>query len=69
MGETIVSELIFSKNEHIAVVTLNRPDARNALSPELLGRLAVTWEEIKSDADIRVVVLTGSAGSTFCARL
>ena len=67
MGETIVSELIFAKNEHIAVVTLNRPDARNALSPELLGRLAVTWEEIKSDADIRVVVLTGSAGSTFCA--
>ncbi len=60
-------ELIFDKNEHIAVVTLNRPEARNALSPELLGQLTITWEQIKSDDTIRAVVLTGSEGTTFCA--
>ena len=55
------------KKNHIAVLTLNRPEARNALSPELLGRLANAWDNIKSDDSIRVAILTGAEGSTFCA--
>jgi len=53
--------------DHIALVRLNRPEARNALSPELIGRLAALWPTLRDDPDVRVVVLTGAGASTFCA--
>lgn len=59
--------LLVEKADHIATVTLNRPEARNALNPELVCRLAECWETLKADETVRVVVLTGAAGSTFCA--
>jgi len=62
-----MSVLDVNVSDSIAVLTLNRPEARNALSPELVVRLALSWQTIREDADIRVVVLTGAAGSTFCA--
>jgi len=62
-----MSVLDVNVSDSIAVLTLNRPEARNALSPELVVRLARSWQTIREDADIRVVVLTGAAGSTFCA--
>ncbi|HUY86773.1 MAG TPA: crotonase/enoyl-CoA hydratase family protein [Acidimicrobiales bacterium] len=49
-----------------AIVTMNRPEARNALSPGMLVGLADAWEEIDSNDDIRCAILTGSGGS-FCA--
>jgi enoyl-CoA hydratase len=48
------------------VVTMNRPEARNAMSSEMLGMLSDAWDEINSDPDIRVAVLTG-AGGAFCS--
>jgi enoyl-CoA hydratase len=62
-----VSVLDVNVSDSVAVVTLNRPEARNALSPELIVRLARSWQTIRDDAEIRVVVLTGAPGSTFCA--
>jgi enoyl-CoA hydratase len=62
-----MSVLGMNVSDTIAVVTLNRPEARNALSPELIVRLARSWQTIRDDADIRAVVLTGAPGSTFCA--
>lgn len=62
-----MSVLLVERRGHVALVTLNRPEARNALSPELIGRLAQAWDEVREDDDIRAVVLTGAAGSTFCA--
>ena len=53
--------------DHIAVATLNRPAARNALSPDLIVALAEFWDAVRSDNDIRVVALIGAEGSTFCA--
>ncbi len=53
--------------DHVALVTLNRPEARNALDPELIVALARAWDGIRADAEIRAVVLTSAAGSTFCA--
>ena len=53
--------------DHIAVVRLNRPESRNALSPELVVRLAQTWEAIRNDPQVRVAILTGAGDSTFCA--
>ncbi|MEJ8825349.1 enoyl-CoA hydratase [Variovorax humicola] len=51
-----------------AVVALNRPRAMNALSLALRRALVSTFEALRSDADARVVVLTG-AGKAFCAGL
>jgi len=51
---------------HVAVITLNRPDARNAINPEVAVRLADAWQEVKDNDQVRVAVLTGT-GSAFCA--
>lgn len=51
---------------HVALVTLNRPEARNAVNQAVAMALDAIVQEIESDPDIWVVVLTG-AGDVFCA--
>jgi enoyl-CoA hydratase len=51
---------------HVLVVTLNRPEARNALSPDMMIRLYDAWRRLDRDTDLRCAILTG-AGGTFCA--
>ncbi|MDT5084666.1 MAG: enoyl-CoA hydratase, partial [Mycobacterium sp.] len=50
----------------VRVLTMNRPAARNALSPELIGTLYVALRDADDDPSVRVVVLTG-ADPAFCA--
>ena len=57
---------IVEKEGHVLVVTLNRPEARNALSPDMLIRTYEAWRRLDADADLRCAILTG-AGGTFCA--
>jgi len=66
MGETSEPHLLFERDGHVAVVTLNRPEKRNALSSEMLVRMHDAWIEIDSNPDIRVAVVTG-AGGNFCS--
>jgi enoyl-CoA hydratase/carnithine racemase len=54
------------RREHIAVVTLNRPEARNAISPEVSQTMASLLDEIEADTALRAVVLTGR-GEVFSA--
>jgi enoyl-CoA hydratase len=58
--------LLFERDGHVAIVTLNRPEARNALSGEMIVRMADAWVEIDEDPEIRVAIVTGAGGS-FCA--
>jgi enoyl-CoA hydratase len=58
--------LLFEREGHVALVTLNRPEAKNALSMEMMARMADAWTEIDGNDDIRVAVVTG-AGGDFCA--
>jgi enoyl-CoA hydratase len=51
---------------HVLVVTMNRPEARNALSGEMLAIMEQAWERANTDPEVRVVILTG-AGGYFCA--
>ncbi len=53
-------------HEHIALVTLNRPSARNAVSVELACALAQTVQDLEANEAVRAVILTG-AGEVFCA--
>lgn len=52
--------------EYVAVVTLNRPQAKNALNKELSLELASTLGDLRSRDDIRVCIIIGS-GQCFCA--
>ena len=52
--------------DHLATVTLNRPEKLNAMNLDLLDRLADALQRLADDADVRCVVLTG-AGRGFCA--
>lgn len=62
-----MSELVLSQvKDHVATITLNRPEARNALSHALLVALNDALRRAAEDAEARVVVLTG-AGEVFCA--
>lgn len=61
-------ELLLEKCDGYALLTLNRPAAMNALSPQLLGDLCAAFRELQQDASVRAVVLTG-AGRAFCAGL
>lgn len=60
--------LLVEKSDGIATITLNRPDAMNALSRELRREIVRVFGEIKRDADVGVVILTG-AGRAFTAGL
>ncbi len=57
---------IVERDGALLTVTMNRPEARNALSPEMVCGLVDAWELANSDDTIRVVILTG-AGGTFSA--
>jgi len=58
--------VLFERDGHVAIVTLNRPEARNALSSEMLVRMEEAWVTIDQDPEIRVAIVTGAAGH-FCA--
>jgi enoyl-CoA hydratase/carnithine racemase len=63
MYETITYEV----GEHIARITLNRPEARNALNDQMTGELLDAFGAAKTDDDVRVIVLTGAGDRAFCA--
>jgi enoyl-CoA hydratase len=63
MSQNVVE---WERREHLALVTLNRPEARNAISPEVSQTMAGILDEIEADATLRAVVLTGK-GEVFSA--
>lgn len=59
--------LLFEKRGAVALITLNRPARRNAMSPEVVCRLADAFDALASDPDLRVAVLTGAGDRAFCS--
>ncbi len=59
--------VIYEKRDGIAVVTMNRPEVRNAINTEMLCRLADAWQDVNDDPAVRVAVLTGAGDKAFCA--
>jgi len=58
--------LLFERRGATAIVTMNRPEAKNALSLPMLVGMADAWQEIDTNDDIRCAILTGAGGS-FCS--
>lgn len=59
--------LLVDVRDGIARLTMNRPDKRNALSPEMVVRMADAWAELEADPTLRVAILTGAGDQAFCA--
>src|SRR5712664_365850 len=57
---------LIERRGHVLIVTMNRPEARNALSASMMELMRQAWDLTDSDPGIRVCVLTG-AGGAFCA--
>ena len=54
------------RDDHVVIVTMDRPAAKNALSTDMLVGLADAWAYISAEPEVRVGILTGANG-TFCA--
>jgi enoyl-CoA hydratase/carnithine racemase len=62
-----MSVLLEKRANGVAVVTINRPQALNALDVPAKERLGEIWQEITDDAQVRVAILTGAGEKAFCA--
>jgi len=59
--------IVVEREDGVATVTINRPDARNALSTLTINELRAAFAELSRDADVRVVILRGAGDVAFCA--
>lgn len=64
MSDAVLFE---ARDDGIAIITLNRPDTRNALSAEIRSGLFAAWDRFERDPALRVAILTGSGDKAFCA--
>ncbi len=62
------NDLLYEVSEHVATITLNRPDRLNAISGPMLESFSQAFRDADADRDVRVIILTG-AGRGFCAGL
>ncbi len=63
-----MTHLLLDIKDHIATLTLNNPEQRNAYSPEMAVKLTQYLRQCDRDPDVRVVIITG-AGDSFCVGL
>ncbi|MBF0524631.1 MAG: enoyl-CoA hydratase/isomerase family protein [Deltaproteobacteria bacterium] len=59
-------DIKYQKQDHIATITLNRPDLKNAFTLPMLKSVELALMDAKDDPEIKVIILTG-AGDVFCA--
>jgi enoyl-CoA hydratase len=59
--------LFDARDDGIAVITLNRPETRNALGLDIRAGLFAAWDRFERDPALRVAILTGSGDKAFCA--
>jgi enoyl-CoA hydratase/carnithine racemase len=64
MSEAVLFD---ARSDGIAVITLNRPEARNALGRDIREGLFSAWDRFERDPALRVAILTGSGDKAFCA--
>jgi len=63
---SVYETLIYETEDNVAILTMNRPERRNALNAELNADLLSAFQQAQADETVRAVVLTG-AGKGFCA--
>lgn len=66
MADRSFETLLYSEDDGVATVTLNRPDTYNAFNEQMQRDLRRLWTELKTDDDVRCVILTGAGDKAFC---
>src|SRR5437763_16419910 len=61
--------LLYEERDGVAVVTLNRPDVHNAFNDPMQQELRQVWRSLRTNDDVRAVVLTGAGEKAFCSGL
>jgi len=62
-----VDEVLFTMEERVATITINRPEARNALNANVLANINLMIDKAAADSGVGVIILTGAGGKAFCA--
>jgi enoyl-CoA hydratase/carnithine racemase len=62
-----MSKVLYEKRDRIAYVTINRPEARNAVDPDVHQAMIETWADFRDDDSVDVAILTGAGDDAFCA--
>jgi len=62
-----MSKVLHEKRDRIAYVTINRPEARNAIDPEVHRLMIEAWADFRDDEEVDVAILTGAGDDAFCA--
>ena len=60
-------KVLYEKRDRIAYVTINRPEARNAIDPDVHRAMVETWRDFAEDDSVDVAILTGAGDEAFCA--
>ncbi|WP_460062968.1 enoyl-CoA hydratase/isomerase family protein [Streptomyces sp. YKOK-I1] len=58
--------VLYEVTDHVATITLNRPQAMNGFNQRMLEEFAALWRTVRTDDDVRVVVLRGAGDRAFC---
>mgnify|MGYP006185766711 FL=1 len=66
MSETAAPEVLTEVEDGVLIVTINRPEAKNAMTKAAAEGIAAAMERLDNDDDLRVGIITG-AGGTFCS--
>lgn len=62
-----MADLIYKKENGVATLVMNRPERRNAMSPEMIVLLVEAWANVRDDPEVRVAILTGAGDQAFSA--
>src|SRR5262245_21719593 len=64
---TMAEDILYENHGRVVVVTINRPESRNAINSGVREGLAAAWERFAKDTEARVAILTGAGDKAFCA--
>ena len=64
--DTEFETLLYREENRVAYVTLNRPEVQNSFDYVMIDELAQVWQALRSNDDVRAVVLTGAGDKAFC---
>jgi enoyl-CoA hydratase/carnithine racemase len=62
-----VAKVLYEKRDRIAWITINRPEARNAIDPDVHEAMIATWKDFAEDDSVDLAILTGAGDEAFCA--
>lgn len=62
-----MGQVVFSIEDHVAIIALDNPDKHNAVDAPMREQLAAAYERIEQDDAIRVAIIHGEGGRSFCA--